>query len=281
MNRQRNNLLRRLNRQFIPALVAVAAFLSLCADSAVADAPQWNASVETHAWTRFGPRVWKQTQVQTDWYDGAGKVKRTTTTETRTQVIDVGRRTYSLCVATEVEVAGRSMPPKPKTITRSIGPDVDSSDVVGHEPLTINGQEFQTDVIQFVVSQGDDKQTGTVYYAADAEPHVLKRVSVTKGIGSDAIKSETTVTVTDVGVVRDILGEMKPTWSVTTIVKHNDVLIVTREVKCDDVPGELVASVTEERDREGQLVRRSELELVGYGFGRLRRLFRRRRPPNP
>lgn len=237
--------------------------------------PEWMPTAGTHAWSRFGPRAWKEVRVRTYTVDANGQVLCSSTTIARTSVTRVERQSFSLCVSSTVEVAGREIFTGPQTLTREVAPQVDSTESVGTDKLVIDGQEYGAEIIRFVTLAGTQSEENTIYFCKDATPQLLRRVSTRTDSEHPDERMETTVTVTELNKMADILGETKRTWSTTTVVRRHDKTVTTREVNCADVPGELVSQITEEHDAKGVLVSREELELIGYGFGRPR-FFRRR-----
>ena len=270
----------KLCRRFSGPIVCACLVLGLavwCGAKVTGQEMDWIPTVETHAWSRFGLRSWKEVRVRAFSFDEKGEVERSSTTVARSRVTKLGNRSFSLCVSSTVEVAGREFPSEPQTITRDLTPSVQSSQVTGNETITIDGQDFPTQIIQFVTTNGTVKETNTLNYCPDTYPPMLRRVSTSVDTLNPDVTSEMTTTVTEMNKMTDILGELKCTWSVTTVIKQRDHTITIREVNCQDVPGELVSQVTEERDANGVLVSRKELELVGYGVGRSFRFFRRHR----
>jgi hypothetical protein len=238
---------------------------------------EWLPTVETHAWSRFGPRAWKEVRLTTYDYDTTGQVARSSTTIARTRVTTVGLRSYSLSVSSTVAAAGREFPAQPHTITRDIAPEIKAHQVLGEEMLTIRDRQYPIQVIQFVTANGTRQETNTVYWSREVQPHVLKRVTASMDVNHPESVSEITSTVTALDTRTDVLGELKCAWTITTVIKQRDKTITIHDVNCHDVPGELVSQVTEERDQHGTLTARKELEVVGYGFGRPRRGWRRQR----
>ncbi len=194
----------------------------------------------------------------------------------RTRVMNVGLRSFSLCVSSTVEVAGSEFPSEPKTFSRDVAPQVESSQVVGEQRVTIDGREYPTQVINFATTTGTQKEANTIFFCKDTTPQMLKRVTTSVDSTDPDMATETTAAVTELNKMADILGEPKCTWAATTVIKMRDKTITIREVNCAEVPGELVSQITEEHDANGVLVTRKELELVGYGYGRPRRLLRHR-----
>lgn len=266
-------------RQFLIAWLLVLGGAGLWGLSAAPPATpplDWLPTVNTHAWSRFGTRAWKEVRVRTFMFGPNGDVQRTGTTVARTRVTNVGSSSFSLCVSLADEAAGSDAPSEPRTLTHDVAPPVESSEVVGEEQVTIEGRQYPTQVIRFVTSTAAQQETNTVFFCAHSTPRLLKRVTTSVSTANPESSTETTVAVTEMNKMADILGELKCTWSARTVIKMRDKTITIREVNCAEVPGELVSQVTEEHDANGVLVSRKELELVGYGYGRPRRGFWRR-----
>ncbi|MHB8864014.1 MAG: hypothetical protein ACYC6N_16540 [Pirellulaceae bacterium] len=257
---------------------AWAAFLTVPADDFVAwgQTPEWMPTTGTHAWSRFGPRAWKEVRVRTYAVGENGEVLRSSTTVARTRVMSVERQSFSLCVSSTVEMGGREFLSEPQTFTREVAPQIQSAEAVGDEKLTIGGREFGTQVIRFVTTSGTQKETNTIHFCKETTPQLLRRVTTSVDALYPDQATETTVAVSELNKMADILGELKCTWAATTVVKLRDKTVTVHEVNCAEVPGELVSQITEEHDANGVLVARKELELIGYGYGRSRFLFRRR-----
>jgi hypothetical protein len=258
------------------ALVILALVTLLCAPTQCQET-EWLPTQGTHAWARFGPRAWKEVRIRSSAFDENEQLIRSSTTIARTRVTRVALRTVSLCVATTVEVAGQEFSAEPREFTRDLAPQVESSKIVGTDDIEIDGQKYPTQVIQLVTKSGTKRDTSSLYFSGNTVPQTLKRVTTSVDTQAPGLPISTTVLVTELDKKRDVLGEWKCSWSVTTVIKRGDQTVTIREVHCQDVPGELVSQITEERNEAGQLVSRKELQLVGYGQGRIRRLFRRAR----
>ena len=237
---------------------------------------EWMPTTRTHAWSRFGAGAWKKVCVRTYAVGEKGEVLRSSTTIARTRVTKVEARAFSLCVSSTVEVAGHEFPSEPQTFSRDVAPNIESSEVVGQQQVTIEGREYATQVINFATTTGTQKESNTIFYCKDTTPQMLKRVTTSVDSANPDAATETTACVTELNKMADILGEPKCTWASTTVIKMRDKTITIREVNCAAVPGELVSQITEEHDANGVLVARKELELTGYGSGRPKRLFRHR-----
>ncbi len=265
---------RRVNRTVLWTALLSAAVICTDFPQARGQAADWLPTVETHAWSRFGLRAWKEVRVRKYVMRKNGEVLQSSTLA-RTRVTRVGPHSYALCVSSILEIGGDGSPAVDQTIERDVAPAVGESEVVGEQQVTINGKAYATQMISYKSVAGNQQETNTIFFCKDTVPQVLKRVTTTVDRITQATESETITTVTVLNSMADILGEAKCTWSTTTVIKMRDKTITIREVNCPDVPGELVSQTTEEHDANGVLVARKELELVGYG-GRPLRLFPRR-----
>jgi hypothetical protein len=238
----------------------------------------WSTSLKNHAWARFGTQAWKVTRLKTQSYNEQGKLERTSITITRTHVTGVREDSLSLGIQSTVAVEGQEFVSDPQEVTQRVSQLPESAQTVRTETLTIGEQKFSTEVIVFEVQQAGNKQVTQLNVCRETTPQVLKRVTKTLDATSNELHAETVVQVTELEAMLDVLGEKRPCWVVETKTTRPLAEITSREIYCRDVPGELVSRSSEERNGQGQLTLRRELEVTGYGFGnRRRRWFGRRR----
>jgi hypothetical protein len=259
-------------------LLAASAIVLMTGLMASAQNANWISSATTDAWAKFGSGSWKTVRIINKSYDENGALTNQGVTITQTEVARVTRRSFSLQVRATMEMMGEQFPSDPQLIERNFAEQTPVTTSIGKEALTIKGQDFPTEVVQTIIDGDNSTRTSTVHFCKLTNPQVLKRVTVAKDPSDDHVKSHTTVTVTELDKTVDVLGELKSCWTVTTVIKVGDITHTTTETHCADVPGELVKRTTEEHNSLGRLVRRSELEIEGYGYGdSSRRRFRRRR----
>lgn len=237
---------------------------------------KWLPERRTHAWARFRPGAWRKVRIQNSTFDENEELVRSSTTVNRTRVTRLGRRSFSLSVSTIVNAAGQQFASEPQIITKELSPQVVSSKVMGTDTVTIEGCEYPVQVVKLVTKNETTRETSTLYYSPGTTPKILKRVTSSVDPETPKVQTLTTAKVTQLNKRRDVLGQTLCTWSVTTTIEKTNRTVAIREVHCQDVPGEVVSQVIEERNAEGKLASRKEVELLGYGQGR-RRLFNRRR----
>ncbi len=248
---------------------------------------------EHHPWGRFGLGSWKQVRVLTETLDSSGNVVNTTTTETKTTLIDVDDQSYTLELEVTVEVAGKRFSAQPQIVRQGFNGQSDGYAVtyksIGPGIVTIDGQRIPSEVRQITINGGDSKRVSTVYYSDQVDPYVLKRDTTSTDAAGQVTQFQTQVDVMAVNMPYKVLTEIKTASHVKTIHKREKGSTITLEVHCADVPGGVVSHSSKELDETGHLIRRSTLELIDYaGFddaedpevGR-RRLFNRLRSRKP
>ena len=176
------------------------------AEGALGQDCSWMPTSRTHAWSRFGPLAWKEVRVCRTAFDENGEIERSSETVTRTRVRTVGRTTFSLNITSTVVAAGRRFPPTPQTVTLPIAPDVDSSKELGTGVVTIDGDEYPTRVIELVTESGGTGRTSKLHYCERTCPQMLQQHTITRDLTTNAVTCETTVTVTHLNKLCDVLA---------------------------------------------------------------------------
>jgi hypothetical protein len=248
---------------------------------------------EHHPWGRFGLGSWKQVRVLTETLDKNGTVVNSTTTETKTTLMDVDNESYTLEIEVTVEVAGKRFNAQPQIVRQGFNGQTEGQVVnfktVGPGVITIDGQKIPSEVRQITINGGDTKRVSTVHYSDQVDPYVLKRDTTSTDAAGDVTQFQTQVEVIAVNMPYKVLTELKTTSHVKTVHKRDKGSTITLEVQCAAVPGGVVLHSSKELDETGQLVRRSTLELIDYAAfdpaedpeeGR-RRLFNRLRARKP
>ncbi len=259
---------RALTHPLIRLLAAV--ILSFAVGSAAgAQSLPWSPTSVSHAWAKFGPRTWKTVRVVTQAYDTTGKLEQVSTSIIRTRVTRVTRRGVGLCISTRVQIAGDELPAAPKLITSPFSKDSPGFRRVGKKLITIGMCDYETLVYQSIVEEEGTRRTDTVYYSDKTTPGVLKREMISREVATNETISTTAITVTELAKTRSILGASKKTWTVATVMKRGGRTTISTEINCGDVPGALVSRTTEERDSDGRILRRTKLDLTGFGVGRV------------
>lgn len=238
-----------------------------------------------HAWGEFEPGAWKLVRVLTETLDENGLVTGTSTTETRTTLLQMDDRGITLEVSTTVEVAGKRFEAEPQTLDQGIWGQKETQTVrpgkTSSTRLTIGERTIACQVRELEIVGGNTRTTAKVFFSKDIQPHVLRRESVTTTLDGSEKLAEATIEVIALDMPFKVLSEIQRTAHVRSVNRHPKGVVFTLAVTSGDVPGGVVSHWSKELDRTGRVVRRSTLELLDYGVegGQVRTgLFRRPRP---
>jgi hypothetical protein len=156
------------------ALSALACLTSLCVA-----AQEGGISAKLHPWGLFNPGAWKKVRVVTETLNEHGQVVGTSTTDTKTILVDLDNDGVTLEIQACIEVAGKSFRAEPQTVKQGfhgelVGPNLQVSRPTD-ATLTIENQKIPCKLQQLesVVSNG--KTLTKIYYSTTVAPYILKR----------------------------------------------------------------------------------------------------------
>jgi len=238
-----------------------------------------------HPWGGFDPGAWKHVRVVTETLDPDGTLTGTSTTDTRTLLVDAGAETLTLRQSVTVEVAGKRFEAEPKTVVQGFCGQRPGQSVQFSEPrsaeVTIEQRAIDCRVQRLTIDGQSTRTVTNVYFSDEIEPHVLKRETIVTDPKDDQLISESTTEVLALNMPFRVLTEIHTTAQLRTVHKHPKGTVVTTTVHSPEVPGGVIAHWSKELDKRGNVVRRSTLELLDYGlsseevrtglFGRRRR----------
>lgn len=254
-------------RSLLPSSLIVVVLLSA---SALPGAEAGSAiPPESHPWGRFQPGAWKQVRVITEVFDEQGRVIETSVTQARTTLQEVSEAGVSLAANVLVEIAGKRLDAEPQVVKQGFcGEPSDQAILItplDDTSLAIEGRAIPCHVEQMESTAGRSKTMMKTFWSPTVAPYILKREIVTTDpLGNSS--SQSTIEVVALDVPCNVLGEMKSTATVKTVVSHPKGTTVTLSVTSVEVPGGVVCHTAKELDESGRLVRRSTLELVDYGL---------------
>lgn len=269
--------------------------LSCCALPAAAQTTA--VAPEHHPWGRFEPGAWKRVRVITETLDERGLVSSTSSTETKTTLLEVDTEGVVLQVRVTVEVAGKRFEVEPQVVKQGFHGEVVCPALKVTKRTTgeavIEGRKIPCQIIEVECPSANSKTVTQVYYSDEVEPFVLRRESVTTKADDGEVQSETVTEVTALKMPRRVRSETHAASFIRTVQKLPKGTITTWSSSTPDVPGGVISHSSKELDAEGRMARRSTLELLDYGlepepqrpglFGRIRsgplRPFHR--PPMP
>ena len=244
-----------------------------------------------HAWGRFKPGAWKLVCVVTETFDEKGLVTSTSTTETRTTLMQVDAEGVTLELEVVHEVAGKQFAAEPRTVRQGFHGELICQNLKVNESrpgqVVIEGRKIPCRTVQLECSAPTSKTVTQVYYSDVVAPYLLKRHSVTSDLDGNNMLSETTADVVGLEMPSKARPKIRRMALIKTVNKHAKGTVVTWTYTSPAVPGGVIGHDSRELDKDGRLIRRSRLQLIGYGsaperewigrFGRKRAL----RPRKP
>jgi hypothetical protein len=258
-----------------PALVLA----MLCAPCVAAET---GITAKLHPWGRFEPGVWKVVRVATETLDEQGQLVSTSTTETKTTLVEVEQDGVTLEIEPRMEVAGKRFQAELQTVKQAFHGELAGAGLttcpLADADVVIEGRKIPCKVERLESTGPNETTSTTLYYSTTVAPYVLKRECVIKEAGGKNVLSETLVEVTALDMPVQVHGKMCSGSHVKTTRKDAKGTTTTLAIVAADVPGGIVSHSSKEVDKEGRVVRRSTLELVDYSADARNGLFNRKRP---
>lgn len=227
--------------------------------------------VETHAWARFGKGAWREVRIVTENFDEHGKLANSSVTLNKTTVDDVSPDRVTLKIENTLEVAGQRIAAPSQLIKQGyageqVGQSVSVTKVEG-VPVVVDGLEVPSETRQIEILGGATKEVNLISFSSKPRLMVLKRRTTTSDAATSSVTQEATSDVVALDLPLRVLDETKTAALVRQVHRSDRSTTTTWSFQVDDVPGEVVSHSSKKLDAQGQLIRRSTLELVGYGDG--------------
>jgi hypothetical protein len=249
---------------------AVASLIVLCLHPGPGLAQGTPIPAKHHPWGCFRPGAWKLVRELTETLDEHGLVKGTSTTETKTTLMSVDSDGVTLGVEVVVEVAGKRVESAAEIVRQGFHGEPICDDLkVGQQKdgeVTIEGRTIPCKIIQLECPGPTGKTVADVYYTPDVPPYVLKRTSTTSSQASNSEVDNRSFEVVSLDMPCKVMAEIANSADVKEVRKYPKGTITTRAITSTAVPGGIISHRSKEVDNSGRVVRRSILELVGYGL---------------
>jgi hypothetical protein len=224
---------------------------------------------DNHPWTRFQPQSWNTARTMTETFDEAGNTIHITTATATTTLTEADNDGYVLRTDMVLDIDGRRLNTPSKTTRYDLFDRTGKAATVAIDdsPATvqIDGTAISCRVVRRAATTGEEKETTTLYYAADVTPHLLRRETRITDLAGKVVFDQTTDVVTHLRLRRRVMGALLWTSQVRTIRRNNKGSTVTITYLSDAIPGGIVDRMSTEFDATGKVIRSSTLELIGYG----------------
>jgi hypothetical protein len=249
------------------AIRAMTLLLGLAALCAPAIAQESGLAAKLHPWGRFEPGAWKIVRVTTETLNDQDQVVSTSTTDTKTTLLEISNDGVKLEVEACMEVAGKRFRVEPQTVTEGFHGEMPGANVKLKEPVDghvmIEDRKIPCKIRQLSLL-GPNSTTNITLHYSSLPPYVLKRECVVTDAEGKKPVSETTKNVMMLDMPVRVLGELRSGSYVRTVHKNGKTIVTTVAVMVRDVPGGVVSHSSKEADKDGRLRRRSTLELLDY-----------------
>jgi hypothetical protein len=226
---------------------------------------------QAHAWARFGKGAWRQVRILTQNFDDQGQATDSSLTDNKTTVVDVTPVRVTLKVEVTVEVAGQRFPSQPQIIMQGYAGettgDSQTTKPLDPETLTIDGRAIRCENQQIEIAGGVTREVNLITFAPQHHPAILRRKSTLSDATGNKLMQEVTSEVKALNMSRRVLDEAAPKAAhlVRLEQKNDRGTTITWSWHVPEIPGEVVDQCSQKSDSAGHLVRRTMLELVGYG----------------
>ena len=250
-------------------LIAVQVLLCLlCLESSWADSlvPR-----NKHSWGRFKPGSWRRVRVFSEDFDENGNVLSSSTKEATSTLLEVDDTTFTLHIEGSVQVAGEKIPSEPQTVKQTFNGEEVGKEIpvnsIGKGVVEINGESIECEIRKMVTNGGASKKTTIIHFSDEQAPYILRRETTYHSTMESTKSASSKVEVVALRMPFRILAETKTVSLVKIVNQHSSGSTETIEAHSTDVPGGVVSHTSNEKDRNGRIIRRSRLELVDFGIG--------------
>ncbi|MBN1393903.1 MAG: hypothetical protein JW959_02645 [Pirellulales bacterium] len=230
---------------------------------------QGGITADLHPWGRFEPGAWKLVRVLTETLDEKGQVVSTTTTDTKTTLMNIDDEGVALEVQVCMEVAGKKFQAEPQTVKQNFNGELAAADAtlkeLEDEHIVVEDRKIACKVQQIEIAAANEKTVVNIYYSTEVAPYLLKRTSIVRDAEKETELSSTVYEAIASDMPVRLRGETHAGAFVRTVCKNANGKTTTLAVVLPDVPGGVFRNSSKEVDNQGRIVQRSTLELVDYG----------------
>ena len=214
-------------------------------------------------------------------FDAKGNVQSTSTTETKTVLVEVDENSCTVQLEVTIEVAGKRFTAQPRLVRLGLYGEINGERAVVRklrsEAMDAGGTSVQCDVLEATIRSEERQVVSTIWYCQTVPPFILKRATKSTDEEGNLVHREAHEALIAVDMPYQVVAETKSAAYFRIVEKHAAGSTATREIRCVDVPGGVVAHWSKESDEAGRVIRQSTLELIEYGFEAKPQLLPRRR----
>lgn len=219
-------------------------------------------------WGRFRPGSWVVMRQGMETLNPQGQVMGRSVSETKLTLADADDNGLTLRVQSSLEIGDHKLQNPPQEVRQGLlGEPTEGATVARELPvedLSIQGQSIPCEVRQTESTSGGRRQVITTWVNAQVAPYVLRKVTTTLDVATNRQLGETVMDVVSLSSERRILARNRTVAEIRTVQHHPRGQTTTQAICCPDIPGGVVSQTSEEFDAGGQLIRRTQMELVDF-----------------
>ncbi len=218
-----------------------------------------------HPWGRFEPGAWALVKEVTETYSPEGTLL--SETELKTTLVGIDIEGVTLQIEPKMIVGGKPMPVTVQRVRQGFhGEFLDSPIQVVEDRETefIFLERRISCRMQRLVIQGASTRTEVVLYYGDSPPYVYRRETATKKLDDNSLVSSQIWEVT--GRSCRLLSVIQDTYQVKITQRTQKGTRITLATISPEVPGGVIRQTSMEFNPAGQLLQKSNGELLEYGY---------------
>jgi hypothetical protein len=220
-------------------------------------------------WVRFPVGSWKQVRVTVESLDSQGYVTGRTITETKTTLESLDEQGVVLRVESTYEVRGKRISNEPQLIRQTFG-GIPAGHAISvkqlpDETVTMDRRKLPCRVQQMEFDEGQRRRVNLIHYC-ETNPFILRSLTTVAEPDDKEPSELTQAEVVDLEKPIAVLGQVKNAAHVRVTHKNESGTTQTDSYTVAEVPGGEVSASSNKLDQDGTIVRRTTVELQGYGF---------------
>lgn len=221
-----------------------------------------------HPWGQFQPGAWSLVRVTTESFESSEML--TSVTETSTTLKSVDDISVTLNVKVAVLVGGKRLDTDPQLLRQGFHGDIVASEPLikdlGREELVIENRRIDCRVMELEFPRPSGRKVNKVWFSDAVDPYILKRVTTVYGDDLKTPISKTNVEVVALEAPCRVFRSFRTAARVKSVHEDASGTTTTWASTSSLVPGGVICCSSQQVDKEGRLVLRSNLQLLDYGL---------------
>lgn len=221
-----------------------------------------------HPWGQFHAGAWSLTRVTTESFEGGETL--TSVTETNTTLSKIDEAGVTLKVEVAVLVGGKRLDTDPQTLHQGFHGDIVANEPavkdLGPAELVVENRRIDCRVLELEFPRPSGRKVSKVWYSDAVDPYILKRVTEVYGEDLQTPVSKTNVEVVALEAPCRVFRSFRTAARVKSVQEDASGTTTTWAWTSSVVPGGVICCSSQQVDKQGRLVLRSNLQLLDYGL---------------